>query len=512
MAHESIGAPSATVPSFVAPPQNPFLLQADVPTRVLEPDATNVEYVMVQSTGPVDPGECEQFGAEAIEVTVSWGASVLHVAHLAPPRAFYVGHGENAGLDFLLPPEVAPFARVAIVEVEGGVARAVAPLGATLAVAGELAADGASSLALAPGKSVEMTLGALCFRITTVTAGKRVPRSVGSGGRGLGLSLLASFGATAAFLGALAYYTPALGASLDDGLDRDRLAILRTYLEAQAERERNQPPPSEGASALEKGGGDPGTAAARPEGKMGRPNRPDVQKRMAIQGSGPLELSRAEALAEARSIGMIDLIGKMNSGGLPIAFASADLANGPDAVNAWGNMWGDEPGESGGFGGLGLSGIGEGGGGLGKGIGLSSIGTCGSNCGIGIGDRGGIGSSFGLGGGGHQTRVPRVRSPNTIVSGRLPAELIQRVVRQNYGRFRACYENGLRTNPNLTGRVTARFIISRDGSVTNAANGGSDLPNSDVVSCVISVFYGLSFPSPENGIVTVSYPLLLTPS
>jgi hypothetical protein len=94
----------------------------------------------------------------------------------------------------------------------------------------------------------------------------------------------------------------------------------------------------------------------------------------------------------------------------------------------------------------------------------------------------------------------------------LPPELIQRVVRQNYGRFRACYEIGLRTNPNLTGRVTARFIISRDGSVTNAANGGSDLPNSEVVSCVVSTFYGLSFPSPENGIVTVSYPILLTPS
>ena len=37
----------------------------------------------------------------------------------------------------------------------------------------------------------------------------------------------------------------------------------------------------------------------------------------------------------------------------------------------------------------------------------------------------------------------------TSVSGRLPPEVIQRIVRQNFGRFRLCYENGLRSNPNL---------------------------------------------------------------
>ena len=88
---------------------------------------------------------------------------------------------------------------------------------------------------------------------------------------------------------------------------------------------------------------------------------------------------------------------------------------------------------------------------------------------------------------------------------------MQRIVRQNYGRFRQCYENGLRGNPNLTGRVTARFVIGREGSVTNVQNGGSDLPDSGVVSCVVAAFYGLSFPTPEAGIVTVSYPIMFSP-
>jgi len=77
-----------------------------------------------------------------------------------------------------------------------------------------------------------------------------------------------------------------------------------------------------------------------------------------------------------------------------------------------------------------------------------------------------------------------------VVNGRLPPEVIQRVVRQNFGRFRLCYETGLRGNPNLQGRVGVRFVIGRDGSVSQAANGGSDMPDSNVVSCVTRAFYG----------------------
>jgi hypothetical protein len=104
-----------------------------------------------------------------------------------------------------------------------------------------------------------------------------------------------------------------------------------------------------------------------------------------------------------------------------------------------------------------------------------------------------------------------MRIGQSRVSGRLPPEVVQRIVRQNYGRFRMCYERGLTENPNLEGRVSVRFVIGRDGSVSNVSNGGSDLPSSSVVSCVISAYYGLSFPQPEGGIVTVVYPIMFTP-
>jgi outer membrane biosynthesis protein TonB len=93
----------------------------------------------------------------------------------------------------------------------------------------------------------------------------------------------------------------------------------------------------------------------------------------------------------------------------------------------------------------------------------------------------------------------------------LPPQVIQRVVRQNFGRFRMCYQQGLARNPNLEGRIPVRFVIGRDGAVSNVSAGG-DMPDGNVRACVQSAFYGLSFPQPEDGIVTVTYPLMFSPS
>jgi len=95
--------------------------------------------------------------------------------------------------------------------------------------------------------------------------------------------------------------------------------------------------------------------------------------------------------------------------------------------------------------------------------------------------------------------------------GRLPPEVIQRVMRDNFGQFRVCYENGLRNCPNLQGRVSVRFTIARDGSVKNARAVGSDLPDRAVSACVVRKVGGLRFPMPEGGPVTVVYPIMFSP-
>jgi hypothetical protein len=122
--------------------------------------------------------------------------------------------------------------------------------------------------------------------------------------------------------------------------------------------------------------------------------------------------------------------------------------------------------------------------------------------------------SIGLGlfGTGGVTAGPPVRQGSVTVNGRLPPEVVQRIVRQNFGRFRLCYERGLKANPTLSGGVTVKFVIDRTGDVTKSSDAGSDLPDKGVVACVVSGFSKLSFPAPEGGIVSVVYPLSFAPA
>jgi hypothetical protein len=93
----------------------------------------------------------------------------------------------------------------------------------------------------------------------------------------------------------------------------------------------------------------------------------------------------------------------------------------------------------------------------------------------------------------------------------LPPAVIQRIVRQSFGRFRLCYENGMRSNPNLQGRIAVKFVIDLSGAVAMSADGGSDMPDQDVVQCVVRGFGKLHFPEPDGGMVTVVYPIQFSP-
>jgi hypothetical protein len=155
-----------------------------------------------------------------------------------------------------------------------------------------------------------------------------------------------------------------------------------------------------------------------------------------------------------------------------------------------------------GEGGLGLSGLGEGGGARGDAFGDDPI-----------AGRGGpaIAAGHGRLGGSHVTRAPAIRMGSTTVNGRVPPEVIQRIVRQNFGRFRACYQDALRTRPTLQGRVSIRFVIDRTGGVATAADGGSDVGDPSLVACVARAFEALAFPQPDGGMVTVVYPIQFSP-
>ena len=115
--------------------------------------------------------------------------------------------------------------------------------------------------------------------------------------------------------------------------------------------------------------------------------------------------------------------------------------------------------------------------------------------------------------------VPTVRMMAAVLSGepgkepagRLDVALIQKATRVKYGAFRECFEAGLGRNRQLKGRISARFVIELDGTASNVSDGGSDLPDQDVIACVLRAFQDIRFPPPEGGTLMVVYPILLEP-
>jgi hypothetical protein len=486
-------------------------------------------YTMLKSGPAVSDTETET-AATSVEVMVLWDQSVLHVSHLTPPRSFYVG---EEMCDYFVPTEKLGTTRAPVVLADSATVNVVLLPRATgtIEIGGQKMTieeaiqggrtqpcselSGAMQMQLpVNGKAKIILDNGLTFQVSTVNAGRVVAGHMALEGAAI-LYVLLSLLVHSGLLAAMFFFMPALQGTEDGEMSADQQAMIQQMLKAAAEKEMEEKETEQVTEdkADNKEGGT-GTRAKGEEGSMGNPNTTKTGQRYGVKGpqdNPDPHIARAAALRDAAEFGMIGLLNSGAGGDpdAPTAPWGRDDSLGNDPLSARGNMWGDAIGDSFGAGGLGLSGIGEGGGGRGEGIGLGSIGTIGHGAGLGNGQ--GFGNGNGRLGGSHRTKPPSVRMGATSVSGRLPPEVIQRIVRQNFGRFRMCYENGLKSNPNLTGRVSVSFVIGVDGSVSSVGNGGSDLPDSGVVSCVVRSFGGLSFPQPEGGVVKVTYPIMFSP-
>jgi hypothetical protein len=429
----------------------------------------------------------------AFQIGVAWGDALLDVVHVAPlrsVRARDVPYGAAGGV---------PEARAILELAEDGTCASVM--------------DG-SSLPLAPGARASVDAGSLTLEVRVVELEKLVaPEATDIEARALA-PIAASFAMHFLALAAFALFGARLGPTSDTERERDDLLLMQAYLDAAATREMAKPlpplvlgddPRSEHGDLPMPGGS--GSSARGEGGTMGNANTRRDNARFAVLGPRDApdpHLARSAALREATTFGAVGLLATFTGADARTTTASwgDDDTVGRDGANARGAMWGDTIGEVFGTGGLGLSGAGEGGGERGEAIGLGSFGRLGH--GIGTGQ----GQSIGPG---HMVGTPGIREGGTSVHGRLPPEAIQRIVRQNFGRFRLCYENGLRANPSLEGRVTVRFLIDRGGAVATMTDGGSSLPDAVAVACVVRAFGDLSFPQPEGGTVTVDYPIVFSP-
>ncbi|HVZ31497.1 MAG TPA: FHA domain-containing protein, partial [Polyangiaceae bacterium] len=188
----------------------------------------NYTYAMVKSGPDVTPDEVELIHVQAAEIMILWGSNVLHVAHLAPPRNFYVGEEQSKAFtcDFFIPAEKLGVARMPVVIADQSSISVVIPPQAT----GEIeTADGSRAsldqvrrqaqpcsempgghqLPLAVGSKARVQLGDIVFQVAAVNAGKPIAHGLASG---IDWNVLAYFGLSLLSVGglvaAMAFFVP----------------------------------------------------------------------------------------------------------------------------------------------------------------------------------------------------------------------------------------------------------------------------------------------------------------
>ena len=85
-------------------------------------------------------------------------------------------------------------------------------------------------------------------------------------------------------------------------------------------------------------------------------------------------------------------------------------------------------------------------------------------------------------------------------------------VRARMGLIKACYENALKRNPTLKGKLVIRFTILETGGVSEVGASQNTLGSPDVASCIMNTMRSWRTQFRPGGPVTVEYPFLFTPS
>ena len=98
------------------------------------------------------------------------------------------------------------------------------------------------------------------------------------------------------------------------------------------------------------------------------------------------------------------------------------------------------------------------------------------------------------------------------ILGSLDRSLVDAVIKRNMAQIRYCYQRELTKNPSLAGKITVKFVVAKDGSVSSAEIKLTTMQSSAVESCVVSRIQRLQFPAPKGGgIAIISYPFVFSP-
>ncbi len=84
-------------------------------------------------------------------------------------------------------------------------------------------------------------------------------------------------------------------------------------------------------------------------------------------------------------------------------------------------------------------------------------------------------------------------------------------VQARMGLIKACYENALKRNPTLKGKIAIRFTILETGGLADITPAQNGLGSPDVASCIVNTMKSWRTQFRPSGPVTVEYPFVFQP-
>ncbi len=338
---------------------------------------------------------------------------------------------------------------------------------------------------VAAGNQVVIDLGTTVFVARQVWPTKKV---IAKAGEGLDYTFLSIMGFMTFVAGMFAVALAVIEPPPETGEIKLEDLLVELQVEEKKEEPKDEKKPDRNPDAGE------GAKAKKEEGKVGK-------KDAKMQQAKGEKVQMQKQQLDKQIAENAGLLGAMRddalSGVLGNSAVSADLQSGIGGlIGAKGTQIGS--------GGLGARGSGLGGGGTAEGLG--GLGTKGRGSGAsGYGSGGGSFGAKGEGGIGAVGGEP-------IILGALDKSLIDKVIKQNMAQIRYCYQRELSKNPALGGKITVKFVIAKDGTVSSATTKSSTMNNPTVEQCINSRFQRFQFPEPKGGgIVIVSYPFIFSP-
>ncbi len=98
---------------------------------------------------------------------------------------------------------------------------------------------------------------------------------------------------------------------------------------------------------------------------------------------------------------------------------------------------------------------------------------------------------------------------DAITMGGIDKSEIDKVIKRHMNSIRYCYSRELTKTPSLAGKISVKFIIAKDGSVSSSTIAQSSMGSPAVESCLTGRFLRMQFPPLKGGgIAVVKYPLV----